>query len=74
MRVFEHPNTSGGFICPICHTGDDVPVVLVGIDGTQQGRNVQAKQVHLACLELTIKTDGLNTLIYQFVRGGLNAR
>lgn len=52
MRVFEHPNMTGGFICPICGTGEDAPVVLVGIAGTEEGRVIQARQYHLGCIDL----------------------
>jgi hypothetical protein len=53
MRIFESPNLEG-FICPICGTGDDRPVTLVGISDTEQGNNIQAQQVHVECLELRI--------------------
>ena len=52
MRVFNEPNMTG-FKCPICGTSDNKPVVLVGIDGTQDGYNIQAVQYHLDCIELT---------------------
>lgn len=52
MRVFEKPNMTN-FKCPICGTSDNKPVVLVGIDGTQEGYNIQAVQYHLDCIELT---------------------
>ena len=56
MRVFDHPNMTD-FECPICCTNDDKPVVLIEIYGTECGRNIEAKQVHLDCLELTIYLD-----------------
>jgi len=51
MRIFEHPNMAD-FKCPICGTADDKPVVLIGIDGTESGRNIQARQYHVACIDL----------------------
>jgi hypothetical protein len=53
MRVFDHPNMDN-FVCPICKKSDDVPVVLIGIVGTEEEGNMQAKQVHVDCLELSI--------------------
>ena len=53
MRVFDHPNMTGGFTCPICGTGEDKPVVLVGLAGTEEGDIMEARQYHLDCIELT---------------------
>ena len=53
MRVFEHPNLHN-FKCPICGESFDEPVVLVGIDGTEEGFNMQAQQVHVGCIELRV--------------------
>jgi len=53
MRVFEHPNLLGDWKCPICNTNEDKPVTLVGIMGTEVGRNIQAEQFHVDCIELT---------------------
>lgn len=63
MRVFKKPNTSGGWKCPICKTDDEKEVVLVGIAGTQEGRNIEAEQVHLDCLDLLF--DKSMKIIYQ---------
>ena len=52
MRAFAHPNTSGGWECPVCKTDKDAPVVLVGIPGTEDGNIMQAEQVHAKCYEL----------------------
>ena len=52
MRVFEHPNLNN-FRCPLCGTNNDKPVVLVGIEGTEDGGNMKARQYHLDCIELT---------------------
>lgn len=66
MRVFEHPNAEG-FVCPICNTSEDKPVVLIGIDGTQEGYNIQARQYHIDCLELVeFQTSG-NVIIAQIL-------
>ena len=53
MRFFEHPNPDG-FLCPICKTGDDKPVVLVKIAGTEKDGIIEAKQIHLDCLDLVL--------------------
>lgn len=53
MRTFEHPNLDG-FLCPICGTADDKPVVLVGINGTEHDNLVEALQYHLDCITLTL--------------------
>lgn len=51
MRVFDEPNMEN-FKCPICGTSDNKPVVLVGVDGTQEGYNIRAVQYHLDCIDL----------------------
>ena len=51
MRTFDHPNLYG-FLCPICKTSEDKPVVLIGIEGTEDDGNMQARQYHLACIDL----------------------
>ena len=65
MRIFKHANMFGGWECPICHTSEDKPVVLIGIDGTQDGRNEQAEQVHVDCLDLRLYSD--RNVIYQIL-------
>ena len=52
MRTFEEPNISNDWKCPICETNNLEPVVLIGIEGTQEGNNIQAEQFHLDCIEL----------------------
>ena len=49
MRQFEHPNTSEGWLCPICRTAYDAPIVLMGIPGTEDGNVIECKQVHTFC-------------------------
>ncbi len=51
MREFKHPNMHN-FNCPICKTSKDMPVVLVGIPGTEDGNNIEAKQIHSKCYQL----------------------
>jgi hypothetical protein len=51
MRVFDHPNLTDGWTCPICGKADDKPVVLIVIAGTQDGNIAEAEQFHLECLE-----------------------
>ena len=62
MRVFDHPNMNG-FRCPICLTDTDKPVVLIGIDGTEEDGNAEANQYHLDCIEL-IEYTGANNSKY----------
>jgi len=53
MRVFDTYNKTMGDVCPICGTNDEGKVVLVGIDGTQEGNNIEARQYHVSCISLT---------------------
>jgi hypothetical protein len=62
--VFPHPNMEN-FSCPICHTSDDRPIVLVPISGTQEGHNCQAEQIHADCV--------LKSVVYYKERGILAA-
>ena len=57
MRTFEHPNTSNGWKCPICKTDKDMPVVLIGITGTEDDGIIQAEQFHLDCIGLLYYKD-----------------
>jgi len=63
MKVFKNMNTSGKEVCPICKTKENKEVVLIGIDGTEDGGNIQAIQVHLDCLDLRYNKE--NNLFYQ---------
>lgn len=54
MRAFEHPNMHN-FLCPVCKTKADKPVVLIGIPGTEDGNIMRAEQVHLECHELVLR-------------------
>jgi len=51
MKIFEHFN-QGGQPCIVCGTLDDKETTLIGIDGTEDGGNMQALQVHVDCIEL----------------------
>jgi hypothetical protein len=53
MKIFEHFNQSS--ICPICGTNEDKPATLIGIDGTEDGGNMEALQVHVDCLNIRLK-------------------
>ena len=53
MKIFDEPNLSGDWVCPICGTNENKEVTLIGIDGTGKGNNMQAIQVHMDCIELT---------------------
>ena len=49
MRLFPHPNFP--WTCPICGKDTDEAVVLIGIQGTEEGNNMEARQVHFDCLD-----------------------
>jgi hypothetical protein len=69
MKIFDHMNTSGKDVCPICKTKEDKPVTLIPIDGTEDGNTMQAKPVHVSCIELSLLPD-LNedsAIIYQIL-------
>ena len=63
MRAFNHPNTSNDWVCPICKINKDSPVVLIGINGTVDGNNMQAEQFHIDCIELRLNKE--YGIIYQ---------
>ena len=52
MRTFKEMNKVDGEVCPICETSDSGEVVLIGIIGTEEGNNIEAKQFHLKCINL----------------------
>jgi len=58
MRKFEHPNMDG-FVCPICHTSADEPVILVPIPGTERDTIVECQQVHAECYQIYAKMHGV---------------
>lgn len=57
MRKFEHPNTSNNWVCPICGTNEDKPIVLIPIVGTEDGNNMQAEQFHIDYIDLMYHKD-----------------
>jgi hypothetical protein len=57
MKTFEHPNTSNEWACPICKTNEDKPIVLIPIDGTEDGNIMEAEQFHLHCIELRLNKE-----------------
>lgn len=63
MRIFNEPNTHGGWKCKICKTSAPRPVVLIAKDGTQEGWNMQAEQYHLHCIELTEYDDAIGNIV-----------
>lgn len=69
MKVFKGFNQSGKDVCPVCETNSDKETVLIGIEGTEKGRNMKATQVHLECLDLRIRkgSDETRDIIYQLV-------
>lgn len=54
-RAFPKPNHSLGFVCPVCNTSADVPVVLVSIPSTYDDGICEAIQVHEECAALVAK-------------------
>jgi hypothetical protein len=51
MSVFDHPNPDG-FLCPVCKTGKDAPVVLVPVSWTEVDGICEVRQAHEKCLDL----------------------
>ena len=68
MQIFETPNRSGTWRCPICGTNKDSPVTLIPIEGTLKGRIMEAVQIHIECLDLTIYKNGPVKFIAQDIR------
>jgi hypothetical protein len=67
MKTFKHRNMSGIDSCPICKSNKDGETVLIAIEGTQKGRNAQAIQIHLECLDLHWNKQ--HNVIYQILGG-----
>lgn len=65
MKIFKNINKEGS--CAICGKNTDGEVVLIHIDGTEDGGNVQCEQVHVTCLNLRMTKikDGNDSIIYQ---------
>lgn len=66
MKIFEKANTSNDWKCPICHTNKEDKVILIPILGTEKDHNVEAEQIHLACIKLTYDR-GINVLYHTIV-------
>lgn len=68
MKIFKNINKSGK--CTICGKNTDGEVVIIPIDGTEDGHNVRCEQVHISCLDLRMEKqyDGEDTIIYQIFR------
>jgi len=55
MKIFEHPNLSGDWKCPVCGRNEDLPVALIPIGEVGHGDrevNLRARQYHLECISL----------------------
>lgn len=70
MRIFEKPNLSNDWKCPICKTAEEKHTVLIAVSGTQEGNIIQAEQFHLDCLDLMYykKPKTISPCIIQFIR------
>ncbi len=64
MNIFEHANTNN-WQCPICKTNEDKPVALIKIQGTEKNNNMQVKQIHIECIDLTIMRLSESSLLVQ---------
>ena len=49
IRYFEHYNQNGD-PCFLCGTHRDEPYILIGIDGTGDGKIEEATPIHLKCM------------------------
>jgi RNA polymerase subunit RPABC4/transcription elongation factor Spt4 len=67
MKTFKHMNTTGPEVCPVCKTKEDKQVTLVPIYGTQEGNIAQAIQIHVDCINLTMRpaTESERAILYQ---------
>ena len=50
MRTFQ--KFPEDIACPICGTSDDGECILLGVVGTEDGLNMEAKPFHIDCLEI----------------------
>ncbi len=53
MNIFENANTDN-WQCPICKTNEDKRVALIKIYGSEEGGNIEAEQIHIDCIDLTV--------------------
>lgn len=64
MRIFEE--FPKDIKCPICGINKPGRCILIGLDSTEDGHNMQAIPVHLDCIGLRMKKiDEVETFIYQ---------
>lgn len=49
MRIFE--KFPEEMECLVCLTNTQAPCVLIGIPGTEDGRNIKAAPVHTSCVD-----------------------
>jgi len=68
LRVYDLPDGSEEFRCPVCGSGTPGPVVRVPSDRDDLGP-VSTVQVHVGCLDLRIVPYGGALLIVQRVEG-----
>lgn len=66
MRIFKKPNISDNWKCPVCGKNDEKEVALIGVDGTADGRNMEAVQVHVDCINLTYSP--FPHFLYQYIK------
>lgn len=67
MQMFEHINPKGK--CLICGTNDDGVITLIPIDGTKDGLNAEAEQVHVSCLALNFNKE-IKVIYQKLSKGG----
>ncbi len=68
MLIFDEPNISGGWVCPICKTNNIKPVTLIPREETIKGHTAKAEQVHVDCLSLILYRNGPVSFIAQDIR------
>jgi len=54
MILYDHPDLSGRFRCPVCGTSEDRPVLKVPREWDSMGP-ISTVQVHLSCLDLRLR-------------------
>jgi hypothetical protein len=64
MKIFEHPNTSYGWLCPICGSSEDKTVTFVEVFGTSHDGICEAHQYHVDCIELVEMEMGKDRALY----------
>lgn len=58
-------DTRGTWKCPICKTKDNKPVVLIGIEGSDEVGKLEYEQFHQDCLNLRYsRSEGV---VYQYI-------